>query len=356
MPTKRKNLFLNSVLVIGSVLFALVVAELVVRDYKSGFKNQIFSEGGNLVEHHFRGLYSYDVNLGWVPMSNAAKEKWNTTVHTLADGIRSNGIPEPEGKRPLILAVGDSFTFGDQVADDQTWPALLEKITGARVLNGGVSSYGFDQTVLRAEQLTAKYKPDVLVVSLVYDDLDRCKQSVRHGVPKPYFLLENKALSLKNTPVPFKANVRLGLFRGIFGYSHLAHKIMARVAPRYWWQDTMKDERYVKSDVLRVVQALLTRLAALTNNHIRVIILFQDDVNVSETRAIVFNLIEQYMKTKLPTLEICDMVPRLLNLKKKNAEAFSQFFVQETTSGRHMSIQGNALIAMNVREKISLQH
>ena len=55
-----------------------------------------------------------------------------------------------------ILAVGDSFTFGDEVNDGQTWPAQLQLLTGRRVLNGGVSGYGFDQIVLRAEQLAAK--------------------------------------------------------------------------------------------------------------------------------------------------------------------------------------------------------
>ena len=44
------------------------------------------------------------------------------------------------------MAVGDSFTFGDEVNDGQTWPAQLQQLTGRRVINGGVSGYGFDQT------------------------------------------------------------------------------------------------------------------------------------------------------------------------------------------------------------------
>ena len=34
-----------------------------------------------------------------------------------------------------ILAVGNSFTYGDEVNDGQTWPAQLQLLTGRRVLN-----------------------------------------------------------------------------------------------------------------------------------------------------------------------------------------------------------------------------
>ena len=54
---------------------------------------------------------------------------------------------------PLTLAAGDSFTFGDEVNDDESWPAALEQLTGRRVINAGVPGFGLDQAVLRAEQL-----------------------------------------------------------------------------------------------------------------------------------------------------------------------------------------------------------
>ena len=72
-----------------------------------------------------------------------------------AEGFRRSAAMPGGGTTPdgsVILAVGDSFTFGDEVKDDETWPAHLQQLLGRRVLNAGVSGYGFDQIVLRAEK------------------------------------------------------------------------------------------------------------------------------------------------------------------------------------------------------------
>ncbi|MGA0868116.1 MAG: hypothetical protein ACO3UM_04225, partial [Planctomycetota bacterium] len=64
-----------------------------------------------------------DPELGYVPRPGAATDdsRWGTTVSIDADGFRSNGQPRPARGR-TIVAVGDSFTFGDQVHDHESWP------------------------------------------------------------------------------------------------------------------------------------------------------------------------------------------------------------------------------------------
>ena len=74
--------------------------------------------------------------------------------------------PVTADSRPTILAVGDSCTYGDEVSDNETWPAYLEAEMGTRVWNAGVFGYGLDQAVLRAEVLLPKLKPDILIVGL----------------------------------------------------------------------------------------------------------------------------------------------------------------------------------------------
>ena len=340
-------------LVFGSIFFTLIVAELIVRDYHAGFQNLISKEGGNLLEHYFPGLYAYDSTLGWVPTANTSGEKWEgIKVHTLNDGIRSNGGIKPPDGNLVILAVGDSFTFGDQVADDQTWPAILEKMTGYKVLNAGVSSYGLDQAILRAEQLIPKYKPDVLIVSIIYDDIDRCRQNVRHGIPKPYFVVENNQLVLKNVPVPFKKGTKLDFFRTVFGHSHLVHKFMNRFFPTYWWQGTDQDYRYVKNGIDEVVTLLFGRLDNFAKDKIRVIVLLQGDINVSETRYRIFEYILGQLRPNIHHLEICNTTPSSLSLKKQNRQEFFSFFVDR--SG-HLSLKGNTFVATMLKHKISGQ-
>lgn len=74
--------------------------------------------------------------------------------HNRGEWIRFSGAKPPSADAP-ILAVGDSFTSGENVGDLDSWPAQLQRLTGHTVLNGGVSGYGLDQIVLRTERLTA---------------------------------------------------------------------------------------------------------------------------------------------------------------------------------------------------------
>ena len=88
---------------------------------------------------------------------------WNNVTITIRGGVRVNTNFAPTSANGAILAVGDSFVFGDQVSDGETWPAILERRLNRRVVNGGVSNYGAAQAVLRAEQLL-KAEPYTLVI------------------------------------------------------------------------------------------------------------------------------------------------------------------------------------------------
>src|SRR5580658_4271220 len=98
-----------------------------------------------------KASHVHDDLLGYVPRPG---------YHDFRLRIDSNGLrftgEEHHTNLPPILAVGDSYTFGEDVSDSETWPAYLQRLTGQRVLNGGVSGYGFDQIVMRAELLAAK--------------------------------------------------------------------------------------------------------------------------------------------------------------------------------------------------------
>ena len=126
---------------------------------------------------------------------------WGRTVTIDADGLRENGRARPSGTPILVL--GDSFTFGDEVDDADTWPAQLEARLGRPVLNGGVFGYGLDQMVLRGEQLLdgAARASDVVILSVLPEDVLRCEFSYRYAW-KPYFAIEGGRLALRNVPVP----------------------------------------------------------------------------------------------------------------------------------------------------------
>lgn len=183
---------------------------------------------------------AYDSDLGWIPKEGrtSGDNAWKTSVTIEKDGIRSNDtVSAPVNPKKTILAVGDSFTFGDEVNDSETWPAQLEQISGSRVINGGVFGYGLDQTFLRMLKLSAQYRPDVIILSLIPDDIERCNLSERTSVPKPYFTVENGGLKLNAAHIAEPpARNRLNLPRRILGYSFAAHTLFGKIWPEYWLQ------------------------------------------------------------------------------------------------------------------------
>ncbi|CAN5443203.1 hypothetical protein BH10PSE6_BH10PSE6_53980 [soil metagenome] len=167
--------------------------------------------------------YVEDPTLGYVPRPNYSVGG----VSFDADGLRRTGEAPDRG---AILAVGDSFTSGDEVNDDQTWPAHLQRLLGQRVLNAGVSGYGFDQIVLRAEKIAAEKRPSAVVVSFIADDVLRTEARRRWSAEKPYFDIQNGALVLRNVPIQRPdPQTGLGFLDRTLGYSFLVYFIMLDV-------------------------------------------------------------------------------------------------------------------------------
>ncbi len=204
-PVRRREALLAALTVGLSVAATLAVAELALRIAHGGLAERPVSAAGRRSLLGFAGGYpaEYDETLGYVPRPGASGRDnlWRREVTIDADGLRANGAPRPPGV-PL-LALGDSFTFGDEVDDADTWPARLERELGRPVLNGGVFGYGVDQIVLRGERLLdgAGADADAIAVSLLPEDVLRCEFSYRYSW-KPYFALDGDRLVLHNVPVP----------------------------------------------------------------------------------------------------------------------------------------------------------
>jgi hypothetical protein len=178
-----RNGLAGAALVLVSLVATLGALELAVRAWRGNFSdwsNQIVAvRNPGMVD---QGL-TYDSQLGWV----------------VTAGDRA--MPRMDGP-PFVLAIGDSFTYGMEVNDDQTWPFYLQELLRAKVENGGVPGYGIDLDVLRAERLVPALKPAHLVLSFIADDIRRMEMHRMWGRERPYFELENGALALRHVPVP----------------------------------------------------------------------------------------------------------------------------------------------------------
>lgn len=186
MKSRRFILVAVSNLAVFAVLFAL--AEFTYR--KLRLRHAVIS---------IAPYYQYDSRLGWVPRPGRYPEH-GVTINL--DYFRRTPLPEDDSEVPVILAVGCSYTFCEQVADEETWPSYLSRQLGVRVVNAGVSSYGFDQIALRLRDEIDSINPDLVIVAIIWQDIVyRSRLSYRRH-HKPYFDIVDGRLELFNQPVP----------------------------------------------------------------------------------------------------------------------------------------------------------
>lgn len=147
----------------------------------------------------------YDSLLGWKTKSNLRHielaQHWH--VSTNSEGVRGTTEYRKEKSTKLrILAIGDSFTFGECVNDSQTFPAVLEKLLdSAEVINLAIHGYGHDQQLLQLMHQGLQYQPDIVLLGFLNDDVARNELHFR-DFAKPWFILEGADISLKGVPVP----------------------------------------------------------------------------------------------------------------------------------------------------------
>lgn len=310
--------------------------------------------GRNFVEARIDLLRSVfpvqpDPWLGWIPKPGnySRANYWGTTLRILQDGIRSNGTNAVASKEaPVILATGDSFTFGSQVGDEETWPAQLERLSGWRVINAGVFAYGLDQTVLRTEHLLPIVQPDLVIVSFIPDNVNRTERSIRTGVPKPYFEIVEGALVLRQSPVPSRdVRKRIGLLRRILGYSYLADVVMRRaLGEERWYLGDWESVRAHRQG-LDVGCLLMQRLARLSlQTGVPIVILAQQPEEIWEVR-----LPETERVIACATLEglpVIDLYEPLRALQQNDPVRFRSFY------RGHMTASGNAFVAQEVWRRL----
>src|SRR5215467_3487610 len=194
------------------LLFLLIVAEMILRSIwtvRSCIKSECdFSQITGLKVRDRSmdiGISRFDASLGYVPREGFSSiinaRGWtNAKVTIRKDGFRSNGS---EATPPVadVLAVGDSFTFGNQVSDNDTWPACLETKLGRGVDNGGMFGYGAAQALRRASLKIAEKNYAALVLSiLIGEDFQRDRLSYRYGFPKPALIHTESGIAWSAVP------------------------------------------------------------------------------------------------------------------------------------------------------------
>ena len=201
MTGQRNEWLARAGLVMVSLIVTLMMLELGCRllrgpEWLTNWRNLVLKER---IDTRSQGVgrLKPDPGLGFVAVPGFGRDDRHYDEH----GFRV--APNPDGvalAEPPILVEGDSIAHGDEIADGETWPSRLQLLLRRRVLNGGMSGYGFDQIVLAAEKAVAEAKPAAIILSFTADDTRRNEMKRVWGAEKPYFELVNGKLTLRNTP------------------------------------------------------------------------------------------------------------------------------------------------------------
>ena len=127
-------------------------------------------------------------------------------------GFRCNHDFQKRKKPGLrrILLFGDSFTAGDGVPNAKRYGDILEgQIPHLEVYNFGLPGTGTDQQYLAYKEYSSDIDHDLLIISVFVENVKRVYAHYRYYqdeggriacYAKPYFLLENGKLALRNVP------------------------------------------------------------------------------------------------------------------------------------------------------------
>lgn len=192
MNAKLKNiLFSLSLVIISIVLFALFL-EIIFRVYFPQFRQD---ENGmpvpdDVIGYSWRPNYSEKI----YSFDNFKLAR----VHINSQGLRQDYDLGPKVKK-RILVVGDSFTFGVGLNQDETFPVMLNNLLGDEweVVNAGIWGIGTVQSILLVHKYEQIVDPDI-VIYLFYpnDFVNNIVSKLYQLIPLPYLRYNNGSFSV----------------------------------------------------------------------------------------------------------------------------------------------------------------
>jgi len=161
-----KNCLVNASLVVASVVLALGVAELYLREF------QPQSIIPRYVETSPHGIRKNIGNVNGVMITPEYRHQFHTNAQGFR-GTKNYATPKPAGTYRIIV-LGDSVTLGHGVEDDETFAAILERNLSLtrpmEVINMGVSGFGTAEELIQLRSVGWHYEPDLVVLAYFPND------------------------------------------------------------------------------------------------------------------------------------------------------------------------------------------
>ncbi len=142
---------------------------------------------------------AFDAQLGWRMKPGYTAPD----LHHDSHGYRVTAETTTDAPAARILLLGDSFTYGLGVRDNETYGQQLATLTGKKVINTGIAAHSIDQSLLLWETEGKAIQPQTVILGYAVDKFFTNPLTVRN-LPKPWFSIgaDNHSLTLHGTPIP----------------------------------------------------------------------------------------------------------------------------------------------------------
>jgi len=174
----RRQYLKKTGLSVASLLITLIALEIALRLY--GYNPPTYWRRGT----EFASRPSPYPDLKYELTPGAAVKAWGIDVKINSQGFRG---PEPSSDPATerVIVLGDSITFGNSLALEDTFPfqlqqRLVSQRRNVEVLNFGVGGYDTLQEVALLEIRGLKYHPNLVVVAYCLNDVGIASMSLEH--------------------------------------------------------------------------------------------------------------------------------------------------------------------------------
>jgi lysophospholipase L1-like esterase len=259
--------FANFVLCLCSLVVSVLLTEMGIRilapQHMSGVVFEYAPRGYSVIKSEATALYSVGDRKG--------------IYHFMPHHLR--GVSTPTAGATRILVLGDSFTFGVGLDDEDTYVALLQKkldtAFGAGqfvLLNAGIPGSGSAEHLAFLEDFAAEIEPRAVIIFISIDDFDRASRSPL------YRLSEQAVLSLDEGNAPKSMLKELVTESRIYNFL-IQHAHVAQLIRRFIIDKLYSPNRKLASvgapgsnsesgaEQKRLVRALFRRMKAWCDSH-----------------------------------------------------------------------------------------
>lgn len=301
---------------------------------------------------NFDSRFEYDPVMGWKNAPNIHRTPtFEGEVRTNASGMRNDeNFPEQTvtGK-PRLLIVGDSYSFGFGVSNEETYAYQLAKVMPDwDVMNLAVSATGTDQHYLMYEQVGEKYQPDLVLLGFYVLDYNRNTYSFRDYAKPMYVPNADGSLRLTHVPVLSPEQLieqyRTGAKSiGGWHYSYLLATVKQILT------DRVKRDRGPGSLARRTLSGIMQMFSARVraNGATPIWVVFPID-DIVENEVSKYKEISEFSiaEAKRLSMPVLDLEPYFREFLQKNPH--SPPLWRPADIGGHLSAEGNKVAAQAI--------